>query len=597
MGNLTAGGVSGVGGVGGDTFSPFIQYVLPNTLPVVTLTPQELHVTRYGITQQDLPASHRAVITVEMQQMEQWFKEPIQIDREDWPLLADSTWKGYLSEYHRFFGYCTQYHGIEQPTLHHMLNGNLVLHFISFLRARGVQPAQLYQIAHLARRATFYLQQTNRLSPTCKSRVEWYMKWLKSLAYQCKNNLQPLPKPTLAELQEQGQWMQPVEMLKCIVRVHEEAVGLVASSPSSNYSALQHKHCVTIMECLLCCFFYGFVPPMRPSILITLLLPGTQGCNWPSCQHKDRCKGNRLEWVYPEGATTSNPNNPLVQVRLVAPHHKTRPNGKEQPIDFLLPKELLVLAKFHLLKGLRIIQQHLSYGDDEHTFPSTVFLWHSTGKVVQPQQVSQLWRRRVLPPGFKFGPQVGRAAFCTLVRDDAEASGLPVAGLDEDGAAVVMGNSITMWDTVYDRDFRQRRAQVVVDQMASWRQAVLARAGNAAGGQQAAPPAAVHAGDVPGAGVIGGTALDTTGIESDVECIDLVSDSVCTSESEPESTSEEEAEMVSEEETEAEDYSSGSEGMNEPESEYDSVSESGMEDDAEGADVADSPTSRVCVVQ
>jgi hypothetical protein len=75
--------------------------------------------------------------------------------------------------------------------------------------------------------------------------------------------------------------------------------------------------------------------------------------------------------------------------------------------------------------GLRTIRHGLRL--DEAECPSNVFVWGSTGKVISPQQVSQLWRRLVLPPGYGFGAQAGRAAHCTLVRDDALTSGLPAS--------------------------------------------------------------------------------------------------------------------------------------------------------------------------
>ena len=41
-------------------------------------------------------------------------------------------------------------------------------------------------------------------------------------------------------------------------------------------------------------------------------------------------------------------------------------------------------------------------------------------------------------------------------------------------AAQVMGNSLRMWDMVYDREHKQRAAQAAIDNLAQWRQAVMA---------------------------------------------------------------------------------------------------------------------------
>jgi hypothetical protein len=152
-----------------------------------------------------------------------------------------------------------------------------------------------------------------------------------------------------------------------------------------------------------------------------------------------------------------------------------------------------------------------------------------------------LWKRKVLPAGFGFGAQLGRAAFCTLVRDDAAANGF--GGLvDEDGAAAIMGNSITMWDTVYDREFRQRRAQAVAYNIATFRQGVLSNSANATAGAGAGVAggdvatvvvAAAAAGGVAGGG---GHASGAAQAHVITDVIDLASESETESEtdSEPE---------------------------------------------------------------
>jgi hypothetical protein len=166
----------------------------------------------------------------------------------------------------------------------------------------------------------------------------------------------------------------------------------------------------------------------------------------------------------------------------VAPHHKTNTLSKDvKPISFTLPADLQPLLKQHLLTGLAKVwepwactvedEEDVSEGDMEQ-LPPTVFIWASTGKQIMPQQVSKVWTRVVLPPGFAFGPQRARAAFCTLVREDAVQAGLP---FEEGAAAQVMGNSLQVWDMVYDRHHRQRQAQAAVDYLAEWRATMLAQ--------------------------------------------------------------------------------------------------------------------------
>ena len=462
------------------------------------------------------------------------------------------------------------YEGGEEPTLHHFLNEPLLLSFISFLRARGVQPTQLSDMVGHARRVAIYLHATDSLSPTCSSLFQGHLKRLDNLSCQLRYNLQPMPKQTQGELEESGRWMEPVQLLHCITKVHEAACKLL---PQHNTN-IELQSAISIMEACMCCCFFGFITSMRPSIIITLSLPGSCGCLWPNCQHKDKCLGNRLEWYPPPGTGASSSSEP--KLRLVAPHHKTSPNAKQKPISFVLPPELQELFQFHVKVGLPLIRGALGVGgDDGH-----VFVWHTTGKPVSPQQVSQLWNRVVLPPSFHFGPQVARAAFCTLVRDDAMASGLP-SNFTEDGAAMVMGNSILMWDEVYDRDYRQRLAQAAVDNLAAWRQRLLASTPSAFEPSVAAVAAAVAAAaaawiDAPlvtrgaqptsvghvavaaaAAAAAAGGVIDLTNNVSDT---DPDSDSDGASASEPEWDSQTDTEQVSDWETDGETESeSGSE--------------------------------------
>ena len=452
-----------------DTHSPCIQAVLPNNLPVLSLTSQEVHVSRYGITtHNDLPAAELAAIVAELALLDEWWREPIQLNRPKGVCpIGEATRLGYRSELSRFMGFCRLYQGIEQPTLHHLLNAHLVLHFISFLRARGCQPVQLSDFALKAHRVTVYLQSTNLLSPTCISRLSGYLHWLDNLVYQCKHNLQPVPSPSLAELQEQGRWIDPVKLLESIVQAHSAAMQLL---PTGSSSSISRDAAVQVMQTSLCCFFYGFMLPNRPSVVITLQQPGYSGeCLFPRCQHKDRCKGNRLEWAVPPQQPGSSSTS--LKLKLVAPHHKTRPAGREKPIEYFLPADMQDLLRVYLAVCLPVISQAFSYNTDSG-LPATVFIWPSTGKQVKPQQVSQVFKKVAVPPGCRISPQVARAAFSTLVRDDALAGGLG-AVIDQDGAAAVMGHSIEMWDEVYDRKYATRRAQEAVDSLARFRQSML----------------------------------------------------------------------------------------------------------------------------
>ena len=451
-----------------DTHSPTIQQALPHTLPVVALTPQELHVSRYGLSTQAMSVAQSNTHSAQLQELHGWLTTPIMLSRPaHMSVLADSTWQGYRAEVNQFLGYIRKFQGVQQPGLHHYLNGNLVMHYVSFLRARGVQPIGLSSSVANAQRVVTFLHNTQQLSNTCSSRLSSYQAWLTNLASQLAHNLQGRPPPTLEQLAQQGKWLPPMKLLRLVQQVHK-AANMMLPKPVK-------EGAITIMEAAMCCSLFGYLPPIRPSILISLQQPDYQGpCLWPSCQHKDTCLGNRLEWVdQPAAAASSSNSSSQGLLKLVAPHHKTSKNAKERLISLVLPSELQPMFKYHIRSGLGQIWEPFSFeadDDDEGMeLPPTVFISSSTGKALLAQQVSQIWSRVVLPASVSFGPQTARSAFCTLVRQ----GGQP---MDEDAAAHVMGNSLQMWDMVYDRQYKERKAQAAVDSLAEWRQAVLAEA-------------------------------------------------------------------------------------------------------------------------
>ena len=463
-----------------DTFYPCIQLVLPNHLPLVTLTHEEVTATRYGLTTQaGFPPAALAAVHAELQQLKDWCCSPIQLNRpKSLRLLAAPTWQGFQGELLRFLGYCRLHQGVQAPSLHHCLNGNLVMHFISFLRARQVQPQGLADFVGNASRVVLFLLHTHQLSQPCRDKVAGYLEQLATLQAQLGHNLQPLPATSLAQQQQQGKWMEPERLLMCITKVHEHAQQLLPG-PGPGQAFVSRAQAVTIMEACLCCSLFGYLSPMRPSILITLQQPSYEGpCLWPSCQHKDTCQGNRLEWVVEPGSSSS---SRWGQLRLVAPHHKTSNHAKERAISFTLPADLLPLYSYHLQAGLgKVWELHTHVVDDEVELPPSVFINPNTCKQLVPQQVSQVWSRVVLPDGFAFGPQTARAAFTTLVREDARLTGVS-APFVESAAAEVMGNSLVVWDGVYDRLLKCRQAQEAINTMTQWRQGVLARVAQGVG--------------------------------------------------------------------------------------------------------------------
>lgn len=448
------------GGVGVDGTAPCIQHHMPVTLPHRPYTPEQLK-QRYGLhALANLDNAHMQLLEAALSQLQQWCCTPVQLNRPShMRAWTPATWEGNVKELHRYLGFICMHCGVEQPTLHHFLNGHLVMQCVDFLQQRGVQPQQLGDMVGLVSRVTTYLHATQQLSDSCQQLVAGYQHTLHTLQTQV-SALQPHPRPALDELEAQGKWMEPQQLMVAVQTVYAAATRLVTSKKAPSAStALQ------VMHSAMSCFMFGYLPPLRPSVIASLQMPEYTGpCMWEGCQHPEKCKGNRLQW-HGSSSHSSSTTTSSSSIRLVAPHHKSGKHVSSQPIDCVLPAELSTLMLFHLHKGRQLlVQSYVAEGLQE---PTTVFITEQ-GTSCTAAEVSQVWRDTVLPPGYNFGPQTARGAFVTLARGDD-------CFVEPAGAAAVMGHSLNMWDTVYDKQARQKGVQAAVDGLADWRKKVVAQ--------------------------------------------------------------------------------------------------------------------------
>ena len=150
-----------------------------------------------------------------------------------------------------------------------------------------------------------------------------------------------------------------------------------------------------------------------------------------------------------------------------------------------------------------------------------------------------------------------------------------VAGPSDAGAAMTMGNSLEMWDKVYDENFKAREVQAAVDAMDQWRAGLVGKMGDGA-----REPELLAQGTLHEVGV-GLTSL----AEEFMECSEGSQDqSQDSHESEPEYEDSEESASESHESQESEPEYEDSQGEEEVEEsleiEYDDASKEGV--DVEG---------------
>jgi len=447
--------------------APSIQPVVPATLPPLDgVIKGDVHVAQYGLTtQKDASASvvlHR--VQAHVQELQAWSCNPLQLSRpKNMEAVSHNTWAGIQSELMRLLGFWRKFGVVPEPSLHHCLNMHMVLLYISFLKERRVSPAQLSHAATVVVRVVVFLGSTNNLSTADKGLLPSYLDTLRNLSHQLAG-LQPPPKPSLQEQTELGQWIAPEELLCSMMDLVDAAIRKILRAiqakggTDQEQVTLSYVDTCDVMDAALLASLYGYLPPLRPSVVISIQRWSYSGpCTWPSCQHKQTCKGNRLEWRQNQNSAGK------WFLWLVVPHHKSS-RWVNKPITCTLPMELSILFD-HLCKfGLPLLESI----HDTPAHQPYLFLWPTTGKPVQPQQVSQLFKRQLLPKDYKLGPQKARSAFVTAMR-----AAKPHMGLDEQRAAEIMGHSLTMWEQVYDREHQQRTGEATCKVLSRWRDRVF----------------------------------------------------------------------------------------------------------------------------
>lgn len=458
-----------------DKTAPNIQCNIPDTLLVLSLTQEEIKTKKYGLHTQPDTKNVMPSVTLQLASLEKWSITPIYLKRPlSFKMLATSTWEGIREEILRFLGYIKMFHGVQQPSLHHYLNGHLVASHVSFLLARGVKPQQLSDAARAAERVLVFLKTENMLSPADLQLFSAYQESLKTLTSQLYTNLDAPPSLTLAQQTQSGKWMDPDQLLTHIMRVEDEALACIHEVTYSPKAAKMVMH-ASYVGCT-----FGSIAPVRSSVVCSLHHPSYNGpCLHPDCQHPQHCLGNRLEWRAPQACSS---NTTTRELWLVAPHHKSsRSKGfKGKPIECHLPSPLSDLMSAHLKAGRDLL---LSCGEKKDSASPFVFFLVSNGEPISDARASQIFSKVVLPSGFGFGPQKARSIFITGSRAGT------ISNISEADAAHVMGNSLRMWEEVYDKNHALKTQAQNQQAIAKWRQEVKAKNATAL----AAAPSPTHA--------------------------------------------------------------------------------------------------------
>ena len=415
--------------------------------------PQQAEAGRYGLTSIKNIKERGACmnnIQLHMSHLKSWSQALYQPGRPaDLRQQSSKTWESQQKRVYEYLGYLYHHKSVPRPNLTNYLDTHDFMSFLDFLRSRGVDKAGHTKALHAAVRVVSYL----KTQPTSDSAsVKEALKLLKDMGSQLGQNMVPKPKSREPEqLKEDGKWMDAPQLMARVEAVRQAAVTNVTSMKAGVTSRLDAAK--SVHNALLVTMCFGYMPPLRHnSVLLTLTAPPHLGCVHPDCQHKaSGCLGNRVFRHHTYGSWW-----------LDIPHHKNTKAWKGAAIKFELPGEVAELMQHHLTWGLRALTGML-----EEVAP-TIFVNTNTGMPLKDQEVSQYWQKTVLEgSGVKFGPQLCRSIFVSGARD------LGLAPDSAAGMAMIMGNSQSVWDSVYDRHFNSRDATAAMAAMPALRKQML----------------------------------------------------------------------------------------------------------------------------
>ena len=292
------------------------------------------------------------------------------------------------------------------------------------------------------------------------ARYKQHLEQLENLGKQCSSNLAPDPQKVLARVEQQQQRREQLSAPELMLIMYSLWLSAMSSLP---YDSLEAAESVQMVLMLI--FFFGFIPPQRESVILSLQLPGSK-CMHPNCQHRDKCLGNHIRACVGDSD----------RLELFVQHYKGDKHKGYVPLQVPLPPEICALYQAHLGSGRDLIIDStvgLETVEAEAVAPY-LFIWPSTLKPISMAQVHKVFNQLVLSDSdLSFGVQWLRTVFVEHMR----AVGSAACGLDESAAARMMGHHIGVWNVAYDK-FKQHRSSAHVEQvMPVWRGKLLQQQG------------------------------------------------------------------------------------------------------------------------
>lgn len=440
---------------------PSMQASIHTTIPKLQWDKDELKMPQFGLQTFKTTKAQLDMVQPQLELYREFRQEPVMMNRPQWlsRLQPGLSWESHWNGIMRFLGFAYYFAKVAFPMLNHYLNINTVVLYISYQLSRGMLPVNLAAIAHDARAVSEWVWSTQvpeQQKQLCLERYRQHQEQLENLGKQCCSNLAPDPQKVLHRLEQQQQRRQELSAPELMLIMYSLWLSAVKLLP---YEALEAAEFVQVV--LVLSFFFGFLPPQRESVVLSLQVPGTR-CMHPACQHRDKCLGNHIR----EASDGSG------KLELFVQHYKGSQQKGFKPLQVPLPPEVCVLYKAHLDAGRQLIIESAVGLDtpEAGVVQDYLFLWPSTLKPFLMAQVHRVFNKLVLADAsVSFGVQWLRTVFIEYMRS----AGSAASGLDEGAAARVMGHCLGVWDAAYDKLQHQRASTHVEQVMPKWRSQLL----------------------------------------------------------------------------------------------------------------------------
>ena len=428
---------------------------IPDSAPTLPKQP-------YGLTAQDC-SLWSPELDSQLDSFSTWCTRPANLARIS-KVASKQTMKNVLCTVRCFLGYCARSLKLSGSmlTLAACLQPQLIAAFARAKMQTGQEQQTVVKINdHLQRVLKWWAAPAQQLSAAERINLRQLQTWLHDIGKIIQLSIPPKRK-SRDQLAEEGQWLGAGELVKAIDDARKEAVEELSSvlAPGSAETPTT-RLCRQVHDVILACMAFGYMPPIRPSCLVSLPFD-SRACTL--CDVAG-CRGNTL--TFSQSGEVKG---------LLLTHHKTAAVlGRALALP-QLPEEVLELLQLYLNHCRPLLVMHLR-ADDR---PRTLFLSKGTRNMTT-QGVSGYWKKRVLPAldlnSVSFPPQRLRHIF---VEERLSGGSQPTPGPAHADAALMMGNSLQTWELRYHLDRDQARLDRLGQGMYVWRAYLLGQSAAAA---------------------------------------------------------------------------------------------------------------------